>query len=202
MSATISGKIPLAQARTLALELVELFGPVCTRIEIAGSVRREKAEVGDIEIVMVPKIEDVEDPGDLFGQKVPRNLQFATCLQLVYNFDLQHRNDKNGHCACGERYQRMIYKGVALDLFCVLPPASWGVLFALRTGPDELNKRLVTQRAKGGLLPDDMKIQDGQLWVTHNPGDRNWKGEVVETPEESDFFEEIGVPMLDPRDRK
>jgi DNA polymerase/3'-5' exonuclease PolX len=50
-------RIPLARARIIAGEIVDLLTPVCERIEVAGSVRREKATVGDnIEIVCVPHV--------------------------------------------------------------------------------------------------------------------------------------------------
>lgn len=42
-------------ALKIAEGLVCEFGPYCERVEIAGSIRRGKAEVGDIEIVAVPR---------------------------------------------------------------------------------------------------------------------------------------------------
>jgi DNA polymerase/3'-5' exonuclease PolX len=48
-------------------EVVDLLSPVCERIEVAGSVRREKAFVGDIEILCAPRVRH-ETQMDLFGQ--------------------------------------------------------------------------------------------------------------------------------------
>src|SRR5215471_6986088 len=45
---------PAALARKVAEQLVAELAPRCERIEIAGSLRRGKAEVGDIEILYVP----------------------------------------------------------------------------------------------------------------------------------------------------
>ena len=39
----------LAKAKAIADKYVALLAPFCDRIEIAGSIRREKEEVGDIE---------------------------------------------------------------------------------------------------------------------------------------------------------
>ncbi len=45
-----------------ALEIAErtkkLLAPYCERIEIAGSIRRKKPEVKDIELVAIPKLEN------------------------------------------------------------------------------------------------------------------------------------------------
>jgi DNA polymerase/3'-5' exonuclease PolX len=43
------------EALKIAQETVELLRPHCERIEIAGSIRREKPEPNDIEIVAIPK---------------------------------------------------------------------------------------------------------------------------------------------------
>ena len=45
----------LQQAQALAEELASGLEPGCTRIEIAGSVRRGKPEPHDLEIVAIPK---------------------------------------------------------------------------------------------------------------------------------------------------
>src|SRR3972149_1812673 len=50
----------LKQAYGIAGGLVMALRPVCERVEIAGSIRRGKAEVKDIEIVCVPTMELVE----------------------------------------------------------------------------------------------------------------------------------------------
>ena len=45
----------LEKAEKIARKYVDLLAPFCERIEIAGSTRRKKPEVGDIEIVCIPK---------------------------------------------------------------------------------------------------------------------------------------------------
>jgi DNA polymerase/3'-5' exonuclease PolX len=46
---------PLAEATALATELVDLLRVFCARIEIAGSVRRRRPDIGDLELVVVPQ---------------------------------------------------------------------------------------------------------------------------------------------------
>ena len=48
------GKIELAEAHRLAEKIVALVSPAMDRVEIAGSIRRKKPVVGDIELVGIP----------------------------------------------------------------------------------------------------------------------------------------------------
>ena len=54
----------LTQAQAIAREWQTLLAPACERIEIAGSIRRGKPEIKDIDLVCIPKIQT--EP-DLFG---------------------------------------------------------------------------------------------------------------------------------------
>jgi DNA polymerase/3'-5' exonuclease PolX len=67
----------LHTAQPIADRVRDLLAPHCDRIEIAGSIRRQKADVGDIEIVAIPKT--VTD-GDLFGGAGrPRRMDGMLC---------------------------------------------------------------------------------------------------------------------------
>jgi len=50
-----SKKFAYDEAHSIAVRVLELLQPHCIRCEIAGSIRREKSEVKDIEIVAIPK---------------------------------------------------------------------------------------------------------------------------------------------------
>lgn len=58
----------LSSALRTANRVVEILTPVCDRIHIAGSIRRQRAEVKDIEIVCQPKKIFKPDLTDLFNQ--------------------------------------------------------------------------------------------------------------------------------------
>jgi len=45
----------LEKAKAIAEQIRVLLRPACNRIEIAGSIRRRKPEVGDIELLCIPK---------------------------------------------------------------------------------------------------------------------------------------------------
>ena len=42
------------QAKEIADNIVLMLSPFCDRIEIAGSIRRKKELIGDVEIVAIP----------------------------------------------------------------------------------------------------------------------------------------------------
>ena len=183
-------RIPLAEAQQLANEVVDLFRGVCERIEIGGSIRRKKETVGDTEIVIEPRLTPAYDMfGDICGMV---NEQYEYSKLCREKGVLQPRLDINGTGAWGERYQRAIYKGFALDIFCVLPPAQWGVIMAIRTGPATFSKRVVTSRLFGGRLPTGYQIKDGQLLIGGQPV-------LVET--EKEFFNLIELEYVPPEER-
>jgi DNA polymerase/3'-5' exonuclease PolX len=104
----------LAEAQMIAENVKAQLAPHCERIEIAGSIRREKAEVGDIEIVAIPKPYDVG--------------LFASGIAPVVN---QWEKVK-GELPC-KYTQRILPEGIKLDLFFATPE-NFGLIFAIRTG--------------------------------------------------------------------
>ena len=167
-------KLPLNEAEEIARKYLELLAPQCARIKIAGSIRRRKPEVGDIEIVAEPL-----PIMDLFGAS---NGHSGLTLPLPAIIK-------------GQRYKKyFLPEGINLDLFIVLPPAEWGVIFALRTGGAEFSRRLVTAKRHGGYLPSCYIVRDGAVR-------RRDSGEVVPTPEERDFFALLGLDFIPPQER-
>ncbi len=65
--ATVKRRWPLELAELTAQVLVSQVGDVCERIEVAGSVRRGRMDVGDIELLCIPRQQQVLD---LFGRPV------------------------------------------------------------------------------------------------------------------------------------
>lgn len=177
-------KMPLQQAQQLAEQLVHELRPYCERIEIAGSIRRQRPTVSDIEIVTVPKFTPQHD---LFGDIV----SFRNELEYPLN-----RLAISGarFIKSGPRYKQIaLPEGVNLDLFVVLPPAQWGVIFAIRTGPANFSKWIVTQRSWGGALPSVCSVKNGAVWRS---------GEIVPMPEEIDLLQFLGLGWVEPENRQ
>jgi DNA polymerase/3'-5' exonuclease PolX len=184
-----------SKANRIAQELVDLLRPACQRIEVAGSIRRRKATVHDIEIVAIASVEG-QSRGDLWGTLEPVNLLTGPgglLERLADQFPLRavevHRADGSveQQVRQGQLYQAREYQGLPVDLFMVFDPDTWGTIFALRTGPGDWNTRLVT---------------DCQRYLRRVSGTNVYRaGQLVPCPEEADFFRALGQPWVEPQDR-
>jgi DNA polymerase (family 10) len=190
---TTATRLPQAEARRLADELIALLRGSCERLEVAGSLRRGAATIGDLELVAVPLLVRAVD---LFGEPEGdwRDLLSERVDELGEEGVLGLRLDRNGRPRYGARYKALLYEGVAVDLFAVLAPAQWGVIFLIRTGPADFGHRLITPRRQGGWLPDYLRVKDGALW--------HEDGSMVETATEEAVFEAIGRPWIPPEARR
>lgn len=187
-------RIPLTQAQKLAAELLTLLSPYCERLEIVGSIRRERETIGDIELLAVPR---TTERYDMFGTAMGTEIDALDeqCRCLIGRGILSHRLDKNGRNAFGKRYKRLRCGDVGVDLFSCLPPAEWGVLSVIRTGSADFSHRLVTPVEQGGWMPRGMVCRDGCLWDLTT-------GAAFPTPREVDVFAAIGRGYIEPRDRE
>ncbi len=188
-------RIPREQAELLEGELFRLLAHTCTQWEAAGSIRRRCHTVGDIEIVARPRM--VASTGSLFDE-LPcgrEHSALTTALdEMVAAGEMEPRLTDEGRKCWGERHQRALYKGVAVDVFQVIPPAQWGVILAIRTGPYEFSRHMMTSVAYGGLMPKCHRVIDGALWRVGWDGET--KEELIETATEADFFRALGFEMV------
>lgn len=182
--------IPRDRALRIAESLVDCLRPACTRIEIGGSIRRGKAAVKDIEIVCAPKLRR-----DLFGEWAGAvggdELQSRLPLLIARERLIYRRRADGQIIATGPRAYMLwsLRESVAIDLFAVLPPAQWGAVFAIRTGPAEYSRKLVTQARERGY-----RCEDGRLVELAS-------GREVATSEERDFIERCGFSWQEPEVR-
>ena len=171
-----------SQAAEIAIKVHDELKPFCEKICIAGSVRRGKPEVHDIELVCMPKL----DPD-------------ANIFQSPYGL-LDYLHNPTGFLASAkrlkgqDRYQQWqsMNPEIKLDLFIVLPPAQWGVILAIRTGPRELSQLLVTHKKYGGFLPSNARVQDGVVRIG---------SDVLDMVDEASFMQFCGLPNLLPGQR-
>lgn len=181
---------PLTTARAIAEKIIADITPYCVRCDIAGSVRREKPLVKDIEIVCIPKFAEVPGPVDLFGEKMlaenilQKHLEAKTTVRwikpgtsVIEDWPLKPQ---------AKYWRGLMPNGIKLDIF-LARPENWGMIYLLRTGSFEFNIALATH-AKRLRRP----IRDGRIWVDRVARD---------TPEEQDVFNWLGLAWVEPRDR-
>jgi len=111
----------LKQAQEIANELKLLLSPYCEKIEIAGSIRRKKEFVKDIEIVCIPKRDSIKD---LFGSEIETIHSFHAVLS---KFVINKGNIRNG------KYIQFQTQGINVDLFTATKE-NFGLTLAVRTG--------------------------------------------------------------------
>lgn len=172
-------KISYDRALEIAGSVVAILQPYCDRIAIAGSVRRQRPEVGDIEIVATPR----EFLPDLLGAPTENH------SLDVFPWESIGELKTNGH----KQKKVILSDGIQLDLFIVTPPAQWGVIYLLRTGNDKFSHRFVTAKSFGGFMPGCYRMKDGAIW--HGT-------KVLETPEEADLFKLWGMRYVPPVERQ
>lgn len=109
---------PLAAMRQAAEELAADLRPLTTRLEIGGSIRRQRADCGDIELCAV--VDDMR----------ARNVLTGGADVLL---------------KCGDRYAQVVRQTsagpVRVDLFQTTMAQEWGMLFFIRTGSADFVRR-------------------------------------------------------------
>ena len=199
-------------ALAVAKSLIEHLSGAFTRVEIAGSIRREKPEVKDIEIVAVPDLSPLPRPVPVFGQPIPQWHKTKLDRILAEMVERQDAVLKMN----GPRFKKihLKYAGIWVDLFLNVPPSEWGVQAVIRTGPRDFSEWCVTNRSRGGALPDGYFVRHQVVWVESEiekqdvPDDQD-KAKALLTatnhllmPEEVDFLEFLGLGWIEPRIRR
>ena len=180
------GKVqrPLAEAERIASTIIADLLPVCDRIQVAGSVRRRKDLVGDIELVAIPRYE----PAGLFGDRR------ANALWTHLHAGTTYRFTKGDHPA-GRYYQLALpaYPDLQVDLF-LAQPDNWGLTLLVRTGSARFSAGVLARwKRLQGIGRDGQGSVDGRL-VTRD-------GRVIPTPEEDTVFHLLGMQPVTPERR-
>jgi DNA polymerase/3'-5' exonuclease PolX len=191
-------RLPLAEARAVADELVALLAPACERIEIAGSIRRGRPDVGDIELVAVPRI-TIEATQGLWGngetERVNELDELADRELLRVSVEIKRADGSIEHQRrWGPRYKASLFRGIPVDLFSTTP-ASFGLIYLIRTGPAAFSQRLVTDARRRDLHVAEGQLHRGSL------GCGAYVCEVIPTPGERDVFGAMDLPWIAPEAR-
>lgn len=196
----------LKQAKEIAVNTCYKLEPYCKKgfLRIAGSIRREKPEPKDIEIVALPILAQ-SDQNNLFDLAPTQKIYCPDFVNILKSIG----NIIKGNPESGKYIQIELHQGIKLDLF--LPDDfDFYRQFAIRTGSSDYSGKVIASawRKKGWCGSDkglrkivdciEVKDKDGKSkWKCINPGAElppHWKSEEA-------FFEWIGVEWMHPTKR-
>ena len=192
-------RVPLADALAVAQQIYGQLDPSCERLAIAGSIRRFRPDVGDIELVAIPRYENRPVDVGLFETRWAPVSVLAETLAM-----LEGKTPGRGeHSAMlerlsgGERYIKLrhLRSGLQVDLF-LTTPEQWGLILLIRTGPADYSRGLVTEARRRGF-----HVAHGRLF--HGAGHNRNDGfcdctQPIPTPTEESVYAALGLPFEPP----
>lgn len=192
--------MPLEEAKKIAVAICYKLQPFCEKINIAGSVRRQKPLVKDIEIICVPKVEVLKD---MFGwdEGIIRSIEFPNIVKSLGKI-IKGNTD-------GKYMQIELPEGVNLDLF-IPDNFDYYRQYAIRTGSADYSAKIIASGwRKIGWCGSDRGLRKMSECVESKSPDGKSKWKCVkpnaELPpvwiSEEDFFRWINVKMLHPSQR-
>lgn len=188
---TTTDRRTLEAVKADAKAFYNLFPRVCfARWKVAGSIRRRRPTVGDVEHVVIANFGDAAVDGSLFKQTDRVNLLWHHLDALLAGGQIAKHFYGDQGPRWGEKSRGIDFRGFRHEIY-LATPETWGAMLAIRTGPAELSQHLVTAIKRmpyahegGGFRVIDQRT-----------------GQAVPTPEEADYFRLCGVAYREPWER-
>ena len=181
---------PLEVAESVAESLMEHLSSYCQEILVAGSIRRRKADVGDIELLCISKVTSSQD---MFGGLATNLYALDDALEdMTRDGDLlRKRLNKVGHPTFGPSNKLLIHvpTGIPVDVFSA-SEKNWGMGLVVRTGPREFNVRMMARFKELGMR--------GHAYG----GVTDRDGSELECPDETTVFRLLGWSWIPPEERR
>ncbi len=177
-----------AAALPVARELCQALEPVTKRLIVAGSLRRRKATVADVEILFVPRFERRQV--DLIHSQ-DFDLASERIDELLNTGVLERRENVAGGTSWGGKNKLAVHvsTGIPVDLFTA-SEANWWNYLVCRTGPKESNMAIAAAaQAKGWK------------WNPYGAGFTGPMGEKHQVMSEADVFQFVGMTFREPWER-
>jgi len=181
-------KYPRAEALKVAKQMCVSLADVSMRLIVAGSLRRRKMEVGDVEILFVPKL--VTQTVDFFTSTSVSAVDLMLEDLLRKGIIAQRRNVA-GSIMWGAKNKFAVHvaSGIPVDFFAATD-ANWFNYLVCRTGGAESNTAIASAaKAKGWQ------------WNPYGVGFTDDHGCTVAVTSEQDVFRHAGLPYREPWER-
>jgi len=168
----------LAEAQHLAAKIEHELLPFCSRIAVAGSIRRERAEVNDIDLVLIPKagLKPIVDRVTAKWRQVAgvksdaRNLRFVSPTGFQLDIFIAHDD---------------------VEDLVSSTPSNWGAVLLCRTGSLIHNTQLCAHALLKGL-----KFAPYRGVLDHNTD------KIIGSRTEEEIYGALGLKWREPRERE
>jgi DNA polymerase/3'-5' exonuclease PolX len=177
--------------------LVSIIKDYCEKIEILGSIRREKEFVGDIEILAIPLIGTLKRTVvSGLGKFLPVESVKPETNLLNGFLEIYFKTNKIEVIKNGPKVKQFMfpfrYKEnfvIQVDLFQTVKN-SWGLQKMIRTGSADYSKNFMIELNKR----KEYKAKDGFLWNVKT-------GILIKVESENKLFDIVGFPQKEPWNR-
>jgi DNA polymerase (family 10) len=170
--------LELEKAEKIASQVIQTLKPYCEKIEVAGSIRRKRPFVHDVDLVAIPRNQG----------------QFITRLNAWGKIKMG--GQKLIRCDTPD--------GIELDVY-IATPETWACLLLIRTGSKQHNIRLCRAAvAKDMRLHADGSglFELGGIIATKDTADGDREENRIAGDTEFSIFEALGLPYKRPEERE
>ncbi len=173
-------------AYPIAQQFATEIAPVCERVEIVGSLRRNRPLVHDIDIIAMPRFIDIPDQ-NIFRESLKQNLLDLKLSNLFQSgWFTVHAN--------GPKVKRFLKQvgeqSIPIDLY-IATPETWWTLMLIRTGSRSHNMGLASRALR---LNMHLKADGSGLVNPH--------GSLMLIKSEQEIFRMLGLPYRLPEQRE
>ena len=168
-----------SEVEPLAFKILEAIEPYCLKAEVAGSIRRRRGVINDLDFVVLPKPKPTLN---LYWLKLIKTVRTEFDGITVAQGDKLARFNVPFASKQGQGY-------LQVDLYRA-EPDTWGILLLVRTGSKEHNVKLCNLAISKGLR------------LKYSVGLVDDSGLVVAGRSEEDVFAALGLPFVPPAERE
>ena len=163
-----------SEVEPLAFKIVSTIEQHCIRVEVAGSIRRRKPTVNDIDVVIQPKSNSW--------------LQIIKAIRREFDAVTEKQGEK-----LATLYVPFVSKQgqglLQVDLYRA-SRSTWGILLLIRTGSAEHNIYLAKLAIRKGYR------------LAYSKGLLDKGGEIIASESEQDVFQALGLDYIPPEERE